>query len=306
MPNNIQPLSLTIATRKSRLAMWQAQHVKKLLEQQGHSVAVLGLTTSGDKLLNQPLSVIGGKGLFIKELEMALLNGSADLAVHSLKDLPATLAPAFTLTCVLLRGDARDAWVSTRYPNFEKLPTGAVVGSSSTRRAAWLHAQRPDVVVKPIRGNLDTRLRKLDAQEYDGLVLAAAGLQRLNLHTRIAQHFEVDSCVPAPAQGILGIEIATGRHDVQHALQSLMHPPTWLQAIAERTVGYHLAASCSTPLAAHASVCENGFQLQATWATTAGNILHAQHQADCPNAAAAEQLGVAVAQKLKQQGAGLN
>lgn len=297
-------LSLTIATRQSRLAMWQAQYVQGLLAQQGHAVSILGLTTSGDKLLNQPLSAIGGKGLFIKELELALLDNTADLAVHSLKDLPAILAPEFTLTCVLPRGDARDAWVSTQYPNFANLPTGAVVGTSSTRRTAWLRAQRPDVVIKPIRGNLDTRLRKLDAHEYDGLILAAAGLQRLNLQTRIAQYFDVDACVPAPAQGILGIEIATHRHDVQCALQSIMHPPTWLQAIAERAVGHYLAADCSTPLAAHAHSHDTQLHLQATWATPAGKILHAQHQGTCLDAQAAQQLGIAVAKSLEQQGAG--
>lgn len=304
MPNS-KKLSLTIATRNSRLAMWQAQYVQGLLAQQGHTVAILGLTTSGDKLLNQPLSAIGGKGLFIKELEAALLDGRADLAVHSLKDLPATLAPEFTLACVLQRGDARDVWVSPKHPNFATLPAGAVVGTSSTRRTAWLRALRPDVITQPIRGNLDTRLRKLDAQEYDGLILAAAGLQRLDLHARIAQYFEPSMCLPAPTQGILGIEIATHRNDLQPAIQALMHPPTWLQAVAERAVGHYLAADCSTPLAAYASGDAHTLQLHATWATQSGAILQAQYQAACPDIQAAQQLGIIVAQRLEQQGAGL-
>lgn len=297
--------NFTIATRNSRLAMWQAQYVQDLLAQQGHTATILGLTTSGDRLLQQPLYAIGGKGLFIKELEAALLDGAAHLAVHSLKDLPATLAPEFTLACVLPRGDARDAWVSNTYPNFAALPAGAIVGTSSTRRAAWVQAQRSDVVVQPIRGNLDTRLRKLDNQEYDGLILAAAGLQRLDLHTRIAHYFEPSTCVPAPAQGILGIEISSQRHDIHQALQTLMHPQTWLQALAERAVGHYLAADCSTPLAAHASGDAQHLQLQATWAAD-GNILYAQHHMACPNAAAAQQLGTIVAKKLAQQGAGLH
>lgn len=294
-------LSLTIATRKSRLAMWQANYVKKILEQQGHTVEVLGLTTSGDKLLSQPLSEIGGKGLFIKELEAALLDGSADLAVHALKDLPTTLASEFDLACVLPRGDARDAWVSNKYPNFAELPAQAIVGTSSSRRASWLRQRRPDVIAQPIRGNLDTRLRKLDDEMYDGLILAAAGLQRLKLQTRIAQYFDIDTCLPAPAQGIIGIEIAAHRCDVSQAVKELMHSKTWLQAMAERAVGYYLDADCSTPLAAYASINAQELQLQATWETQTGNILCAQHKATCSNVEEAQQLGITVAKRLKQQ-----
>ena len=166
----------TIATRESRLALWQAHHVQSLLQSQGHQVSLLGMTTKGDQILDRSLSKVGGKGLFVKELETALEEGRADLAVHSLKDVPMELPAGFSLACVMEREDPRDAWVSTRYPNFSDLPQGAVVGTSSLRRVALLRALRPDLRIEPLRGNLDTRLKKLDEGQYDGIVLAAAGL----------------------------------------------------------------------------------------------------------------------------------
>ena len=166
----------TIATRESRLALWQAEHVKALLEQQGASVTLLGMTTKGDQILDRSLSKVGGKGLFVKELEVALEEGRADLAVHSLKDVPMELPEGFELACVMEREDPRDAWVSSRYASVTELPQGAVVGTSSLRRVALLRAMRPDLKIEPLRGNLDTRLRKLDEGLYDGIVLAAAGL----------------------------------------------------------------------------------------------------------------------------------
>jgi hydroxymethylbilane synthase len=177
----------TIATRESRLALWQARHVQSLLTAQGHSVTLLGMTTKGDQILDRSLSKVGGKGLFVKELETALEEGRADLAVHSLKDVPMELPEGFALACVMEREDPRDAWVSSRYPRFADLPQGAVVGTSSLRRVALLRALRPDLHIEPLRGNLDTRLKKLDEGLYDGIVLAAAGLKRLELGARIAQ-----------------------------------------------------------------------------------------------------------------------
>ena len=174
-------MKLTIATRESRLAMWQAEHVKALLEQLGHQVTLLGMTTKGDQILDRSLSKVGGKGLFVKELETALEEGQADLAVHSLKDVPMDLPPGFTLACVMEREDPRDAFVSNRFASLAALPQGAVVGTSSLRRVALLRALRPDLVIEPLRGNLDTRLRKLDEGQYDAIVLAAAGLKRLGL-----------------------------------------------------------------------------------------------------------------------------
>ena len=174
-------MKLTIATRESRLALWQAEHVKALLEQQGHQVTLLGMTTKGDQILDRSLSKVGGKGLFVKELEVALEEGRADLAVHSLKDVPMELPEGFALACVMEREDPRDAFVSPNYANLAALPQGAVVGTSSLRRVALLRALRPDLKIEPLRGNLDTRLRKLDEGQYDAIVLAAAGLKRLGL-----------------------------------------------------------------------------------------------------------------------------
>ena len=178
---------LTIATRESRLALWQAEHVQALLQAQGHPVTLLGMTTKGDQILDRSLSKVGGKGLFVKELETALEEGRADLAVHSLKDVPMELPEGFTLACVMEREDPRDAWVSNKYARLQDLPQGAVVGTSSLRRVALLRALRPDLKIEALRGNLDTRLRKLDEGLYDGIVLAAAGLKRLGLESRIAQ-----------------------------------------------------------------------------------------------------------------------
>src|SRR5512139_2246547 len=190
-------MKLTIATRESRLALWQAEHVKTLLEQQGHSVTLLGMTTKGDQILDRSFSKVGGKGLFVKELEVALEEGRADLAVHSLKDVPMELPEGFALACVMEREDPRDAFVSPKYANLAALPQGAVVGTSSLRRVALLRASRPDLQIEPLRGNLDTRLRKLDEGQYDAIVLAAAGLKRLGLASRIRATFAATAMLPA-------------------------------------------------------------------------------------------------------------
>src|ERR1035437_9151407 len=198
--------NLTIATRESRLAMWQAKHVQSRLVQRGHQVSLLGMTTQGDQILDRALSQVGGKGLFVKELEVALEEKRADLAVHSLKDVPMELPEGFSLACVMEREDPRDAFVSNKYANLDALPQGAVVGTSSLRRTVLLRALRPDLKIEPLRGNLDTRLRKLDEGQYDAIVLAAAGLKRLKLEDRIRAIFEPDVMLPAAGQGALGIE----------------------------------------------------------------------------------------------------
>ena len=200
--------TFTTATRESRLALWQAEHVKALLEEQGHNVTLLGMTTKGDQILDRSLSKVGGKGLFVKELEVALEDGHADLAVHSLKDVPMELPDGFSLACVMEREDPRDAWVSGRYASLSDLPQGAVVGTSSLRRMALLRALRPDLKIEPLRGNLDTRLKKLDDGLYDGIVLAAAGLKRLGLGDRIRAVFEPEQMLPAAGQGALGVKCA--------------------------------------------------------------------------------------------------
>ena len=244
--------SLTIATRESRLALWQAEHVQSLLSQGGHTVHLLGMTTRGDQILDRSLSKVGGKGLFVKELETALEEGRADLAVHSLKDVPMDLPEGFSLACVMAREDPRDAFVSNQYASLADLPQGAVVGTSSLRRTVLLRALRPDLKIEPLRGNLDTRLRKLDEGHYAAIVLAAAGLKRLGLASRIASVFETDVMLPAAGQGALGIEIRSDRHDLVAALAPLADQATWLAVAAERAVSRAMGGSCSMPLAAHA------------------------------------------------------
>ncbi len=257
--------SLTIATRESRLAMWQAEHVKALLEQRGHPVELLGMTTQGDQILDRALSKVGGKGLFVKELEVALEEGRADLAVHSLKDVPMELPPAFVLACVMEREDPRDAFVSNRHASLASLPQGAVVGTSSLRRMALLRALRPDLRIEPLRGNLDTRLRKLDDGLYDGIVLAAAGLKRLGLGARIREVFEPGVMLPAAGQGALGIEVRADRQEVIAALAPLAHHTTWLAVSAERAVSRAMGGSCSMPLAAYATLQADILTIDATW-----------------------------------------
>ena len=291
----------TIATRESRLALWQAHHVQSLLQVQGHQVSLLGMTTKGDQILDRSLSKVGGKGLFVKELETALEEGRADLAVHSLKDVPMELPAGFSLACVMDREDPRDAWVSARYPNFADLPQGAVVGTSSLRRVALLRALRPDLRIEPLRGNLDTRLKKLDEGLYDGIVLAAAGLKRLDLQSRIAQVFEPTLMLPAAGQGALGIEIPEGRHDVAQALAPLVHLPTLLAVSAERAVSRVMGGSCSMPLAAHATFAGDVLQLHAAWGDPEGvnPLVHISGHATVADVAAAVLLGERVARELQ-------
>ena len=318
------PLQVTIATRESRLAMWQAQHVKALLEQRlGWQVTLLGMTTLGDQMLDRSLSKVGGKGLFVKELELALADGRADLAVHSLKDVPMELPSGFALACVLKREDPRDAFVSNRFANLAALPLGAVVGTSSLRRLVLLRALRPDLRIEPLRGNLDTRLRKLDEGQYDAIVLAAAGLNRLGLTCRIRCAFDTADMLPAAGQGALGLEVRADRHELIQALADLADMPTWLAVTAERTVSRAMGGSCSMPLAAFTAFGAAGqtalaagpptMRLQAAWGELVWPELAAHQRpaalvrADChavvTDFAAAEALGAAVAAQLRLGGA---
>ncbi|MEY4562493.1 MAG: hypothetical protein RLZZ618_1770 [Pseudomonadota bacterium] len=253
---------LLIATRESRLALWQAEHVRDLLQQRfGLTVGLLGMTTRGDQILDRTLSKVGGKGLFVKELETALEEGRAHLAVHSLKDVPMDLPPGFELAAVLEREDPRDALVSPRYDSLASLPQGAKVGTSSLRRVVQLLSVRPDLQIEPLRGNLDTRLRKLDEGHYDAIVLAAAGLMRLGLADRIRARFGADDMIPCAGQGALGIEVRTDSAALRERLGSLTHRPTWLAVQAERAVSRTLGGSCSMPLAAHAVWQDNTLRL---------------------------------------------
>lgn len=247
------PETIRIATRESRLALWQAEHVRTLLQQRfGMSVELLGMTTRGDQILDRTLSKVGGKGLFVKELENALERGEARLAVHSLKDVPMDLPNGFALAAVLAREDPRDAWVSNHHASLAEVPQGATVGTSSLRRVVQLLAVRPDLDVQPLRGNLDTRLRKLDEGGFAAIVLASAGLVRLGLAGRIASHFEPDTMLPCASQGALGIEVRSDDHALLAILSQLTDRPTWLAVAAERAVSRALGGSCSMPLAAHA------------------------------------------------------
>jgi hydroxymethylbilane synthase len=295
----------TIATRESRLALWQAEHVKALLEQRGHGIALLGMTTKGDQILDRSLSKVGGKGLFVKELEVALEEGRADLAVHSLKDVPMDLPEGFELACVMEREDPRDAFVSNKYDKLADLPQGAVVGTSSLRRVVLLRALRPDLKIEPLRGNLDTRLRKLDDGQYDAIVLAAAGLKRLGLGSRIRAVFEATEMLPAAGQGALGIETRTARPDVAAALAPLAHQTTWLCVAAERAVSRAMGGSCSMPLAAHARMEGEYLQLEAAWGDPdqAGVLVRAKGAEVIADLAQAAALGEQVAARLRAGGA---
>ena len=242
--------SVVIATRESRLALWQAEHVKALLKQRfGLQVSLLGMTTQGDQILDRALSKVGGKGLFVKELETALQERRADLAVHSLKDVPMDLPSGFSLAAVMEREDPRDAFVSPRHENLQSLPLGACVGTSSLRRVVMLRALRPDLRIEPLRGNLDTRLRKLDEGQYDAIVLAAAGLKRLGLSSRIRAVFDTQDMLPAAGQGALGLEIREGDAPWRPCCSSLCIPqPGWRYTPSARyRVPWVEAAACPWP-----------------------------------------------------------
>ncbi|MFG6466311.1 hydroxymethylbilane synthase [Roseateles sp. BYS87W] len=300
--------SITIATRESRLALWQAEHVQaRLADELGITAALLGMTTRGDQILDRTLSKIGGKGLFVKELETALAEGRAHLAVHSLKDVPMELPEGFTLAAVLEREDPRDAFVSNDYASLAELPEGAVVGSSSLRRVTQLLSVRPDLRVEPLRGNLDTRLRKLDEGGYHAILLAAAGLKRLGLGHRVRSVFEVDQMLPCAGQGALGLEIRSDDAALAQALARLAHLPTWLACEAERAVSRALGGSCSLPLAAHARWQDGALHLDAAlghaeWHTSP--LLRAAVAGTVDTVDAARALGQQAASRLRELGAG--
>ena len=293
--------------------MWQAEHVKTMLQVAfGWQVELLGMTTLGDQILDRSLSKVGGKGLFVKELEVALSEGRADLAVHSLKDVPMDLPDGFALACVLAREDPRDALVSNHFASLDALPPGAVVGTSSLRRLVLLKSLRPDLNIVPLRGNVDTRLRKLDEGQYQAIVLAAAGLKRLGLAERIRCAFEPEQMLPAAGQGALGIEVRADRSDLLLALATLAHMPTWLAVTAERTVSRAMGGSCSMPLAAfvRAPADPVGMCLEAAWGDpgpdgqgSAQPLVRAARCAAVHTFVEAEALGEHVAAALRAGGA---
>ena len=300
------PRRLTIATRESALALWQAEHIRSRLAAlyPGTAIALLGLTTQGDRLVDQSLSAIGGKGLFIKELEIAMEDRRADLAVHSLKDMPMEMLPGFTLAAIVAREDPRDAFVSTRYARLAELPPGTVVGTSSLRREAQVRERYPHLKIESLRGNVNTRLRKLDEGRYDGIILAAAGLKRLGFATRIASLLEPDESLPAPGQGALAIECRTDRPELIAALEALGDRATTLATTAERAFSRALGGSCQLPLAAYAEWEEGSLWLRGLVANRDGNdVLRGELDADVADAEGATQLGRALADDFLARGA---
>lgn len=297
------PERLVIATRESPLALWQARHIQTRLQTlyPGLQVELLGMTTQGDRILDVTLNKIGGKGLFVKELELALLEGRADLAVHSMKDVPMTLTPEFSLAVICEREDPRDAFVSNRFSCLADLPAGAVVGTSSLRRESQLRATYPHLTIKALRGNVGTRLGKLDAGEYDAIVLAAAGLKRLGLAARIAECLAPQTSLPAPGQGALGIEICTARNDLAALLAPLNDPATAACVSAERALSRRLNGSCQLPLGAYCVDEEGMLQLSAFVALPDGrDMVRAQASG---SRSGAEGLGLKVAELLLTEGA---
>jgi hydroxymethylbilane synthase len=301
------PKKLVIASRESRLAMWQAEYVRDCLKNlyPDCDVSILGMTTRGDQILDRTLSKVGGKGLFVKELELALEEGRADLAVHSLKDVPMQLPDGFDLACIMEREDARDAFVSNDYETLADLPHGAVVGTASLRREASLRARYPHLSIQPLRGNLDTRLGKLDKGEYSAIILAAAGLKRLGMAHRIRGLLAAEDSLPAAGQGALGIEIKTGRPEIKACLAPLNHTPSELAVSAERAVSRALGGSCDVPLAAYAIWdSANELYLRAFVASTDGSkICRSEKKLSLNTAIDADAMGLTVAKDLIEQGA---
>lgn len=297
---------LTIATRESPLALWQAEFVRDALMQAhpGLDVELLGMTSRGDQLLDVPLAKVGGKGLFVKELETALLDGSADIAVHSMKDVPMEFPQGLGLGVICQREDPSDAFVSNRFASLEELPEGSVVGTSSLRRECQLRARRPDLQVKFLRGNVNTRLRKLDEGEYDAIILASAGLIRLGFAQRIAQKIPVTDSLPAGGQGAVGIELRSDDSAVLELLQVVHHESTACRVTAERSMNHRLQGGCQVPIACYADYLPGSDQLwlRGLVGKPDGSVLlRAEGQAP---ASGATDLGIAVAEDLLAQGAG--
>lgn len=296
-------MRLRIATRRSRLALWQAEHVRARLEalHAGLAVELLPLSTRGDELLEERLDKAGGKGLFVKELEQAMAQGRAELAVHSMKDVPAQLPEGFALAAILEREDPRDAFVSGRYAALAELPPGARVGTSSLRRAAQVAARHPGLELRTLRGNVETRLAKLDGGAYDAVLLAAAGLKRLGLAARIRAFLPVEDCLPAPGQAALGVECRADQAAILRLLAPLAHAPSSACVRAERAVSLALGGSCTIPLGAFAEISGSELRLRALVAAPDGKrIAHA----DCAGPAAdPEALGARAARLLRAQGA---
>jgi hydroxymethylbilane synthase len=297
------PRRIVIASRESALALWQARHVESRLAAlyPGAEIRILGLTTEGDRRLDASLARIGGKGLFVKELEDALASGSADIAVHSMKDVPMTLAREFALAAISEREDPRDAFVSSRYADLSALPAGARVGTSSLRRECQLRARHPRLRIEPLRGNVTTRLGKLDAGDYDAVILAAAGLKRLGLDDRITRLLPPSESLPAPGQGALGVECLSQRSDLLESLAALNHAVTARCVIAERAFSRALSGSCNVPLGAYAQEEGSNLRLRGfVGAPDGSRVVSGEVKGPVRDP---EALGLTLAKGLKAQGA---
>ena len=296
--------TLKIATRQSPLALWQAEHIRERLEtlHAGLKVELVTFVTQGDKILDTPLAKIGGKGLFVKELEAALLDGRADLAVHSMKDVPMQLPEGLELAVICEREDPFDAFVSNQYAHFDDLPQGAKLGTSSLRRKSQILKQRPDLDVIDLRGTVGTRLSKLDAGQYDAIILASAGLKRLNLHDRIRHTLTAEVSLPAVGQGALGLECRCEDQQVLGLIMPLMHQDSNACVRAERAFNAYLEGGCQVPIAGFATLENDQLQLEGRVGSVDGQVLLQALVSGHPNDA--EQLGVELAKKLLDQGAG--
>ena len=299
----LSPQKIVIASRESLLAMWQAKHIQKRLSglYPQTEISILGMTTRGDQILDQSLSKIGGKGLFIKELEQALEDGRADIAVHSMKDMPMNVPDGFALAAITEREDPRDAFVSNRYRSLNELPEGSIVGTSSLRRESQLRAQFPHLKVEPLRGNVQTRLKKLDEGQYAAIILAAAGLKRLELSDRITALLSPEQSLPAVGQGALGIECRSDRTDLIQLMQPLHHQETAFCVEAERAMSRVLGGSCQVPLGAFAEIADGTLQLRGFVAQPDGKRIVSDMLKGEPSTGIA--MGQQLAEKLIKQGA---
>ncbi len=304
MPSSfVIPQKIVIASRESLLAMWQAKFIQRRLTElyPQTEISILGMTTRGDQILDTSLSKIGGKGLFIKELEQALADGRADIAVHSMKDMPMNVPEGFILAAITEREDPRDAFVSNKFTSLESLPVGSVVGTSSLRRESQLRAQFPHLEVQPLRGNVQTRLRKLDEEQYAAIILAAAGLKRLELGHRITELLSTKMSLPAVGQGALGIECSSDRPELVTFLKPLYHLETAQCVEAERAMSRVLGGSCQVPLGGFAEITDGSLHLRGFVATPDGKRVISEERTGKPETGAA--MGEQMAQNLKTQGA---
>jgi len=295
--------TIRIATRKSPLAMWQAEHVAAELKKAhpGLQVELLGMSTKGDRILDAPLAKIGGKGLFVKELEQGMLEGTADIAVHSMKDVPVELPEGLHLPIIMQREDPRDAFVSNNYASLDELPQGACIGTSSLRRQSQLSERRPDLIIKPLRGNVNTRLAKLDAGEFDAIILASAGLIRLGFSERIASFISAEQSLPAIGQGAVGIECRKDDERINSLLKPLHHEETAICVRAERAMNHRLNGGCQVPIAGYAELKDGKVHMRGLVGEPDGShILRSEARGD---ASKTEQLGIQVAEELLNHGA---